>query len=107
MSWSPESWRKKPVRHVPADYPDPAALAAVEEELHSYPPLVFAGEVRTLKTQLAAVGRELVLDCPQSQGASGGPVLNAAGEAVALVSRTSATEVAAPLLPPRLADACR
>ncbi len=57
MSWSPESWRKKPVRHVPADYPDPAALATVEEELHSYPPLVFAGEVRTLKTQLAAVGR--------------------------------------------------
>ncbi|MEQ8179928.1 MAG: 3-deoxy-7-phosphoheptulonate synthase class II [Amphiplicatus sp.] len=57
MFWSPESWRKKPVRHVPADYPDPAALAAVEEELHSYPPLVFAGEVRTLKKQLAAVGR--------------------------------------------------
>ncbi|MEQ8935610.1 MAG: 3-deoxy-7-phosphoheptulonate synthase class II [Amphiplicatus sp.] len=57
MSWSPESWREKPVRHVPADYPDPSALAAVEEELHSYPPLVFAGEVRTLKKQLAAVGR--------------------------------------------------
>ncbi|MEE2693021.1 MAG: 3-deoxy-7-phosphoheptulonate synthase class II [Pseudomonadota bacterium] len=57
MSWSPESWRAKPIRHVPADYPDPSALAAVEEELHSYPPLVFAGEVRTLKASLAAVGR--------------------------------------------------
>jgi 3-deoxy-7-phosphoheptulonate synthase len=43
--------------HVPADYPDPAALEAVETELSSYPPLVFAGEVRTLRAKLAAVAR--------------------------------------------------
>jgi len=57
MSWSPESWRSRPALHVPADYPDPAALEAVETELSSYPPLVFAGEVRTLRAKLAAVAR--------------------------------------------------
>ena len=24
--WTPQSWRSKPARHVPADYPDAAAL---------------------------------------------------------------------------------
>ncbi|MGE0407867.1 MAG: class II 3-deoxy-7-phosphoheptulonate synthase [Amphiplicatus sp.] len=57
MSWSPESWKMRPAKHVPADYPDPAALAAVEKELAGYPPLVFAGEVRTLRAKLAAVSR--------------------------------------------------
>ena len=56
-TWSPDSWRMKPARHVPADYPDAAALVAIEQELTSYPPLVFAGEVRTLKKALARVGR--------------------------------------------------
>ena len=71
MTWSPTSWREKPALHVPADYPDPAALAAVETELASYPPLVFAGEVRTLRTKLAAVaaGKAFLLqggDCAES-----------------------------------------
>jgi 3-deoxy-7-phosphoheptulonate synthase len=57
MQWSPGSWRRRPAAHVPTDYPDPAALSAVEAELSTYPPLVFAGEVRTLKANLAAVGR--------------------------------------------------
>lgn len=57
MSWRPESWRARPARHIPEDYPDAAALEAVEEELSSYPPLVFAGEVRTLRDGLAAVSR--------------------------------------------------
>jgi 3-deoxy-7-phosphoheptulonate synthase len=39
------------------DYPDAAALAAVEAQLASYPPLVFAGEARKLRSQLAAVSR--------------------------------------------------
>ena len=26
--WTPASWRSKPAKHMPADYPDPAALAA-------------------------------------------------------------------------------
>jgi 3-deoxy-7-phosphoheptulonate synthase len=39
------------------DYPDAEALAAVEAQLASYPPLVFAGEARKLRSQLAAVSR--------------------------------------------------
>lgn len=57
MSWRPDSWRSRPALHVPTDYPDPAALAAVEKELSGYPPLVFAGEVRTLRQNLASVAR--------------------------------------------------
>lgn len=71
MSWKPDSWRQKPARHMPADYPDPAALSAVEGELSTYPPLVFAGEARTLQSELAAVadGRAFLLqggDCAES-----------------------------------------
>src|SRR6185437_1401271 len=32
MSWSPKSWRDKPISQVPA-YPDAARLAAVEKQL--------------------------------------------------------------------------
>ncbi len=71
MSWKPDSWRAKPARHMPADYPDPAALEAVENELSTYPPLVFAGEARTLQSELAEVveGRAFLLqggDCAES-----------------------------------------
>lgn len=55
--WTPSGWRAKPAKHIPADYPDPAALARVEETLRSYPPLVFAGEARNLKAGLAKVAR--------------------------------------------------
>lgn len=54
--WTPQSWREKPICQVP-DYPDPAALSAVEAQLKSYPPLVFAGEARSLKQALGAVAR--------------------------------------------------
>ncbi|MBI1385221.1 MAG: 3-deoxy-7-phosphoheptulonate synthase class II [Rhizobiales bacterium] len=68
--WSPESWRKKPIVQVP-DYPDAAALADVEATLATFPPLVFAGEARALKRQLAdvAAGRAFLLqggDCAES-----------------------------------------
>lgn len=71
MSWTPESWRSKPALHMPSDYPDPGELVAVEGELATYPPLVFAGEVRTLRNALAAVteGRAFLLqggDCAES-----------------------------------------
>jgi len=71
MSWTPDSWRDKPARHLPQDYPDPAALAAVERELAGYPPLVFAGEARTLRASLAevAAGKAFLLqggDCAES-----------------------------------------
>ncbi len=69
-SWSPESWREKPVLQVP-EYPDAAQLASVEAELAANPPLVFAGEARKLKTALAEVaeGRAFLLqggDCAES-----------------------------------------
>ena len=54
--WQKMDWRKKPRVQMP-DYTDAAAFAAVEARLASYPPLVFAGEARKLKKQLAAVSR--------------------------------------------------
>ena len=53
-NWSPESWRAKPIVQVP-DYEDADLLARVEGELAAFPPLVFAGEARKLKKQLAEV----------------------------------------------------
>src|SRR6266513_3974213 len=68
--WSPRSWRGLPIRQVPG-YADEAALGRVEETLHRYPPLVFAGEARRLKRALGAVaeGRSFLLqggDCAES-----------------------------------------
>jgi len=68
--WSPDSWRKKPILQVP-EYPDLAALAEVEKQLASFPPLVFAGEARALKAQLArvAAGEAFLLqggDCSEA-----------------------------------------
>ena len=70
QSWSPDSWRLRPVQQLP-EYPDPAALGEVEERLRNYPPLVFAGEARRLKAALkdAAEGRAFLLqggDCAES-----------------------------------------
>ncbi|MCC8190330.1 MAG: 3-deoxy-7-phosphoheptulonate synthase [Planctomycetes bacterium] len=52
MSWSPGSWRSKKLLHIP-EYPDQARLREAEAKLKTYPPLVFAGEVRQLKSDLA------------------------------------------------------
>ncbi|MDE0345971.1 MAG: 3-deoxy-7-phosphoheptulonate synthase class II [Boseongicola sp.] len=54
--WQKTGWRSKPRVQMP-DYPDDVRLQAVEKQLAKYPPLVFAGEARTLKRQLAAVSR--------------------------------------------------
>jgi 3-deoxy-7-phosphoheptulonate synthase len=69
--WTPQSWRTKPAKHIPTDYPDPAAVARVEAELQRLPPLVFAGEARRLKGLLGqvAVGDAFLLqggDCAES-----------------------------------------
>ncbi|MAG98732.1 MAG: 3-deoxy-7-phosphoheptulonate synthase class II [Alphaproteobacteria bacterium] len=69
-NWTPDSWRGLPIAHQP-EYPDAAALAAVEKQLGRYPPLVFAGEARQLQTHLAevAAGRAFLLqggDCAES-----------------------------------------
>src|SRR6202162_5170106 len=52
--WTPDSWRKKPIQQMP-DYPDRQALADVEKQLATFPPLVFSGEARSLKKALAKV----------------------------------------------------
>ena len=54
--WSPQSWRGKPIQQAPF-FPDAIALADVERQLASFPPLVFAGEARKLKKHLAQVSR--------------------------------------------------
>lgn len=69
-SWTPDSWRTRPVKQAP-DYPEPRAVDAVVETLRNYPPLVFAGEARRLKTVLGNVaeGRAFLLqggDCAES-----------------------------------------
>jgi 3-deoxy-7-phosphoheptulonate synthase len=69
-AWDPNSWRDRPIRQVPV-YPDADKLAAMEHRLAKYPPLVFAGEARRLKAQLALAseGKAFVLqggDCAES-----------------------------------------
>jgi 3-deoxy-7-phosphoheptulonate synthase len=69
-NWTPQSWKDKPVRQVPA-YPDAKHLAEVEEALAKQPPLVFAGEARRLRENLADVaqGNAFLLqggDCAES-----------------------------------------
>ncbi len=54
--WQKTGWRSKPRVQMP-DYADDARLEAVERQLAKCPPLVFAGEARTLTRQLAAVSR--------------------------------------------------
>jgi 3-deoxy-7-phosphoheptulonate synthase len=68
--WTPDSWRRKPVAQVPV-YPDTNLLAETEKQLATFPPLVFAGEARSLKKQLArvAAGDAFLLqggDCAES-----------------------------------------
>ena len=68
--WTKSDWRAKPRVQMP-DYPDQAALNAVEALLAKYPPLVFAGESRKLKRALGevAAGRAFLLqggDCAES-----------------------------------------
>ena len=68
--WTRDSWRSKPIVQVP-DYPDKNALETVEQQLGNYPPLVFAGEARNLKSALGrvALGEGFLLqggDCAES-----------------------------------------
>jgi 3-deoxy-7-phosphoheptulonate synthase len=70
QNWTPGSWRNKPAKHLPT-YPDNAVLEKAEARLSSFPPLVFSGEARKLKRQLAEVaeGRAFLLqggDCAES-----------------------------------------
>ena len=68
--WTPDSWRTKAIAQQP-QYPDLAKLTNVEAQLAALPPLVFAGEARQLRQQLANVAnRQSFLlqggDCAES-----------------------------------------
>jgi 3-deoxy-7-phosphoheptulonate synthase len=68
--WTPQDWRSCRIAQAPV-YPDAAKLDAVETELGAAPPLIFAGEARALRAQLArvAAGEAFLLqggDCAES-----------------------------------------
>lgn len=69
-NWTPDSWREFPILQQP-NYNDLAELKDVEQQIHSFPPLVFAEETRELYRQLGEVaeGRGFLLqggDCAES-----------------------------------------
>ena len=68
--WAPDSWTAQEARQLP-DYPDAAALGGAVDQLRTYPPLVFAGEARSLTAELGnvAAGKAFLLqggDCAES-----------------------------------------
>mgnify|MGYP003335297820 FL=1 len=69
-TWSPTSWQAFPAHQQP-DWPDQGALEQALKQISSYPPLVFAGEARSLQSSLAqvAAGNAFLLqagDCAES-----------------------------------------
>ena len=69
-SWSPTSWQAFPAQQQP-EWPSTAALDAALQQISSYPPLVFAGEARSLQQSLGqvAAGNAFLLqagDCAES-----------------------------------------
>ena len=68
--WKLNSWKNYPVKHIP-EYEDKKELDMVLGKLKNFPPLVFAGETRSLTKQLAEVvdGKAFLLqggDCAES-----------------------------------------
>ena len=68
--WTLNSWAKFPAKHLP-NYVDKKELDLVLSKIQKYPPLVFAGETRSLKKALAQVvdGKAFLLqggDCAES-----------------------------------------
>ncbi|MGH9245136.1 MAG: class II 3-deoxy-7-phosphoheptulonate synthase [Acidimicrobiales bacterium] len=55
-AWSPSSWRDLTASQQP-DWPDAAHLDRMQKQLATMPPLVFAGEARSLMADLARVSR--------------------------------------------------
>lgn len=56
LNWTPDSWKEKPAKQLP-EYKNQEKLEDVVSTLKTLPPLIFAGECRTLKKRLAAVSR--------------------------------------------------
>jgi 3-deoxy-7-phosphoheptulonate synthase len=70
QAWSPTSWRDRPADQQPV-WPDDDGLARALKTIAGYPPLVFAGEARSLQASLARVadGNAFLLqagDCAES-----------------------------------------
>jgi 3-deoxy-7-phosphoheptulonate synthase len=70
QTWSPDSWRSFPALQQP-EWPSAAATEAVVARLKASPPLVFAGEARALRDDLARAieGKAFLLqagDCVES-----------------------------------------
>ena len=68
--WTPDSWKKKKALHQP-NYIDKKKLDIAIKKMKKLPPLVFAGEVRSLKNELAKCvdGKGFLLqagDCAES-----------------------------------------
>ena len=68
--WKKNSWKSCPVKHIPK-YEDEKKLQMVLGKIGDFPPLVFAGETRSLREQLAQVveGKAFLLqggDCAES-----------------------------------------
>nr|CAA75092.1 3-deoxy-D-arabino-heptulosonate 7-phosphate synthase [Morinda citrifolia] len=68
--WTLESWKTKKALQLP-EYPDQVELESVLKTLDSFPPIVFAGEARSLEERLAeaAMGNAFLLqggDCAES-----------------------------------------
>ena len=69
-AWTPSSWQSFPAAQQPS-WPDQGALDQSLKQIASYPPLVFAGEARSLQAALAQVcaGNAFLLqagDCAES-----------------------------------------
>ena len=69
-SWTPQTWQTFPVQQQP-EWPNKAALDTALGQVSSFPPLVFAGEARSLQTALGkvAAGNAFLLqagDCAES-----------------------------------------
>ena len=69
-SWTPTSWQQFDAAQQPT-WPDAAAVDAALKQISTYPPLVFAGEARSLQASLAqvAAGNAFLLqagDCAES-----------------------------------------
>ena len=69
-SWTPDSWQQYTAAQQP-NWPDPAGLQTALAQIAGFPPLVFAGEARSLQAALArvAAGEAFLLqagDCAES-----------------------------------------
>ena len=69
-SWTPTSWQQFEAAQQPT-WPDAGAMEAALKQIATYPPLVFAGEARSLQASLAqvAAGNAFLLqagDCAES-----------------------------------------